>query len=67
MVREDFGQLPIVIEFPDVFLEELPGIPPNRDVEHSIDVALGTALISSTSYRMAPIELKELKAKLQEL
>lgn len=64
MVREDFGQVPIVNEFQEVFPEELSVIPPNRDVEFSIDVTSETAPISSASYKTAPIELRELKAQL---
>ncbi|XP_043805308.1 uncharacterized protein LOC110608243 [Manihot esculenta] len=59
--------IPVVNEFPDVFPEELPGLPPDREIEFSIDLNPGTAPISMAPYRMAPIELKELKAQLQEL
>jgi hypothetical protein len=58
---------PIVKEYPDVFPEELPGIPPNRDIEFAIDLALGTAPIAKRPYRMAAIELAELKKQLSEL
>nr|GFB37657.1 putative reverse transcriptase domain-containing protein [Tanacetum cinerariifolium] len=51
----------IVSEFPDVFLDELPGIPPVREVEFNIELIPGAEPISKTPYRMAPIELKELK------
>ncbi|GJS65309.1 hypothetical protein Tco_0679873 [Tanacetum coccineum] len=53
--------------FWDVFLEELPGIPPIRDVEFNIELIPGAEPISKAPYRMAPIELKELKDQLQEL
>ncbi|KAK8538929.1 hypothetical protein V6N12_034633 [Hibiscus sabdariffa] len=56
-----------VREFPDVFLEELPGLPPDRDVEFEIETYPGSAPISMAPYRMAPKELKELKIQLQEL
>ncbi|XP_043815352.1 uncharacterized protein LOC122724452 [Manihot esculenta] len=59
--------IPIVNEFPDVFPKELPGLPPDREIEFSIDLNPGTAPISMALYRMAPAELKELKAQLQEL
>ena len=59
--------IPVVNEFPDVFSEDLPGLPPDRDVEFAIDVTPGTAPISKASYRMAPAEIKELKTQLQEL
>ncbi|KAA3462037.1 RVP_2 domain-containing protein [Gossypium australe] len=57
--------VPVVCEFPDVFLEELLGLSPVREVEFSIDLVPGTTPISIAPYRMAPNELKELKAQLQ--
>ena len=53
--------IPVVREFLDVFPEDLPGIPIDREIEFSIEVLLGTSPISKAPYRMAPIELKELK------
>ena len=50
-----------------MFPVELPGFPPDRDVEFTIKLLLGTAPISVTPYRMAPTELRELKTQLQEL
>nr|GEV83423.1 putative reverse transcriptase domain-containing protein [Tanacetum cinerariifolium] len=58
---------PIVLEFPDVFPDELPGIPPVREVEFNIELIPGTEPISKAPYHMAPVELKELKDQLQEL
>ncbi|KAK1414363.1 hypothetical protein QVD17_16561 [Tagetes erecta] len=58
---------PIVREYPDVFPEELPGLPPDREIEFTIDLIPGTEPISKAPYRMAPLELKELKEQLQEL
>nr|GEX92896.1 putative reverse transcriptase domain-containing protein [Tanacetum cinerariifolium] len=58
---------PIVFEFPDVFPDELPRIPPVREVEFNIELIPGVEPISKTPYRMALIELKELKDQLQEL
>nr|GFB68947.1 putative reverse transcriptase domain, aspartic peptidase domain protein [Tanacetum cinerariifolium] len=57
----------IISEFPEVFPDELPGIPPVREVEFSIELIPGAEPISKAPYRMAPIELKELKDQLQEL
>jgi hypothetical protein len=57
----------VVCEFPDVFPEELPGLPSERDVEFVIELKPGTAPISRRSYRMAPNELAELKTRLQDL
>ncbi|KAA3447270.1 DNA/RNA polymerases superfamily protein [Gossypium australe] len=59
--------VPILCEYPDIFLEELPGLPPVREIEFGIELAPATAPISIAPYRMAPTELKELKAQLQEL
>nr|GFA52100.1 putative reverse transcriptase domain-containing protein [Tanacetum cinerariifolium] len=58
---------PIVSEFPNVFLDELPGIPPVREVEFNIELILGAEPISKAPYRMDPVELNELKDQLQEL
>jgi hypothetical protein len=53
--------------FPDVFPEELPGMPPDREVEFVIDLLLETAPISKRPYKMSIEELKELKKQLTEL
>ena len=57
----DVEKIPIVKEFLDVFLEELPCIPPKREVDLSIEIVPGTALISKAPYRLALSELKELR------
>jgi hypothetical protein len=56
--------IPIVCEYPDVFLDDLPGIPPDRDIEFVIELQPGTAPISKRPYRMPPNELAELKIQL---
>ncbi|XP_017629115.1 uncharacterized protein LOC108472107 [Gossypium arboreum] len=61
------GKLRTVREFPDVLPEELPRLPPNREVEYGIEMLPGTAPMSITPYRMASKELVELKAQIQEL
>nr|GEX27924.1 hypothetical protein VITISV_025813 [Tanacetum cinerariifolium] len=58
---------PVVWDFSDVFLKELSGITPEREVEFGIILVLGTQPISKAPYRMTLIELKELKEQLQEL
>ncbi|KAL0551615.1 hypothetical protein IC582_010704 [Cucumis melo] len=58
---------PVVRDYPDVFSEELPGLPPHREIEFAIELEPGTIPISRAPYRMAPAELKELKVQLQEL
>ena len=60
-------RVPVVCEFPDIFLDELPGLPTDREIEFCIDVVPGTYSISMSPYRMAPTELKELNDQLKEL
>ncbi|KAL0421010.1 UNVERIFIED_CONTAM: Transposon Tf2-11 polyprotein [Sesamum latifolium] len=60
-------EVPVVREFPDVFPEELPGLPPHREVDFEIETIPGAAPISIAPYRMTPSELKELKKQLEEL
>ena len=60
-------EIPIVCEFPDIFPEEIPGLPPVREIDFTIELLPGTAPISIAPYRMAPAELGELKIQLQEL
>jgi hypothetical protein len=64
---QEICDIPIVCEFPDMFLVGLPGLPPDRDVEFMIELKPGTAPISRRAYRMPPNELAELKVQLQEL
>ena len=59
--------IPIVKEFPAVFLDDISGLPLDREVEFTIDLILGTDPISIPPYRMAPAELREIKAQLEEL
>jgi hypothetical protein len=61
------SEVPVVNEFPDVFPEELPSMPPDRDIEFVIELKPGTAPIYKTSYRMATPELAELKEHIKEL
>jgi hypothetical protein len=57
----------VVRDFPDVFPEELPGMPQEREVEFVIDLLPGTAPISKRPYRLSVEELQELKKQLTEL
>jgi hypothetical protein len=66
-VGEGLENLPVVREFTDVFPEELPDIPLERELEFTIDLKLGTELIARMPYRMSTPELQELKMKLKEL
>ena len=57
----------MICEYEDVFLDKLPGLPPYRDVDFTIELHLGTSPIFMTPHRMAHAELQELKVQLQEL
>ena len=59
--------IPIVKEFPDVFPDDISGLPPDREVEFTIDLIPSTESIYIPPYWMAPVELRELKAQLEEL
>ena len=59
--------VPVVSEFPEVFPEDLPGVPPEREIDFGIDLLPDTQPISIPPYRMAPTELKELKEQLKDL
>nr|GEW03027.1 putative reverse transcriptase domain-containing protein [Tanacetum cinerariifolium] len=59
--------IPVVKEFPDVFPEDLPGLPPIRQVEFQIDLIPGAAPVARAPYRLAPLEMQELSNQLQEL
>ncbi|GKF44536.1 hypothetical protein Tco_0131088, partial [Tanacetum coccineum] len=59
--------VPIVRDFPEVFPEDLPGLPPTRQVELQIDLTPGAALVARAPYRLAPSKMKELSKQLQEL
>ncbi|XP_073133895.1 uncharacterized protein [Henckelia pumila] len=58
---------PIVCEFADIFSGEIPGLTPMREIDFSIELVPGTLPISKDPYRMAPLELKELKDQLEDL
>jgi hypothetical protein len=63
----ELSKVPVVCEYPDVFPEELPGMPPDREIEFVIELAPGTAPIYNKPYRMAPTELAELKKQNKKL
>ena len=67
MEVESLEGVPVVNEYPDVFPEELPGMPPDREIEFVIDLVPGTSPIAKRPYRMAAPELAELKKQLEEL
>ena len=59
--RPSVSDIPTISDFPNMFPEEFPGLPPQREIEVAIDVVPGATPTSITPYRMAPVELKELK------
>jgi hypothetical protein len=65
--RLTIEEVPIVQEYPEVFPEDLPGIPQDQQVEFRIDLVPGTNPISKTPYRLAPTEMQELKTQIQDL
>nr|CAE02906.1 OSJNBb0045P24.14 [Oryza sativa Japonica Group] len=60
-------EIPIVQDYPDVFPEDLPGMPPKRDIEFRIDLVPGTNPIHKRPYRMAANELAEVKRQVDDL
>ena len=66
-VRPDLDLPRVVCEYVDVFPDELPGLPPHRDVNFGIELHPGISPISMTPHRMASVELQELRVQLQEL
>ncbi|GKE67724.1 hypothetical protein Tco_1521885 [Tanacetum coccineum] len=65
--KKRLEDVPIVRDFPDVFPEDLPGLPPTRQVEFQIDLIPGAAPVARAPYRLAPSEMKELSEQLKEL
>ena len=66
-VRKDMSLPRVFCEYEDVFSDELPGLPPPRDVDFRIELHPRTSPIFMTPHRMAPVELQELKVQIQEL
>ncbi|XP_027348056.1 uncharacterized protein LOC113859497 [Abrus precatorius] len=66
-VEQSLQSIPIVREFPEIFPEDIPRIPPRREVEFSIDLIPGAEPVSVAPYRMAPKELMELKKQIEDL
>jgi hypothetical protein len=67
MIELPLKKIPVVCEYVDVFPDELPGMPLDRDIDFAIELQPGTTPISKRPYRMPPAELAELKKQLQEL
>ncbi|XP_076896790.1 uncharacterized protein LOC143549900 [Bidens hawaiensis] len=60
-------EVSVVCEFPDIFPNELPGIPPDREVEFKIDLVPGAKPVAKAPYHLPPLEMKELMIQIQEL
>jgi hypothetical protein len=67
LIESPVKRIPVSVSTPNVFLDEFPGMPPDRDIEFAIELQPGTAPISKRPYRMPPAKLAELKKQLQEL
>ncbi|GJR83246.1 putative reverse transcriptase domain-containing protein [Tanacetum coccineum] len=65
--KKRLEDVPIVQDFPEVFPEDLPGLPPTRQVEFQIDLVPGAAPVARAPYRLAPSKMKELSEQLKEL
>ncbi|GKG30707.1 hypothetical protein Tco_0423195 [Tanacetum coccineum] len=63
--KKRLEDIPVVREFSEVFPEDLPGLPPIRQVEFQINLILGTTLVARAPYRLAPSEMQELSNQLQ--
>ncbi|GJW19459.1 putative reverse transcriptase domain-containing protein [Tanacetum coccineum] len=61
------GSFDVIIEFPEVFLDDLPGLPPIWEIEFRIELIPGAMLVAKSPYRLAPSELEELSGQLKEL
>jgi hypothetical protein len=66
-VAKSIEEIPVVREFPDVFLDDLSGMPPERDIEFKIELQPGTAPVAKNPYKMTREELAKLKIQLNDL
>ncbi|KAI3814152.1 hypothetical protein L1987_18899 [Smallanthus sonchifolius] len=67
MKTKELKNVPVVCNFPKVFPEDLPGLPPDREIEIQIDLLPGAEPVSKAPYRLAPSEMKEMMSQLEEL
>ncbi|KAI3802639.1 hypothetical protein L1987_30779 [Smallanthus sonchifolius] len=67
MKTKELKNVPVVCNFPEVFPEDLPGLPPDRGIEFQIDLLPGAEPVAKAPYRLAPSEMKELMSQLKEL
>jgi len=64
---EMIQSIQVASEYANVFLDQVLGLPPSRDIDFTIDLIPGASLVSMAPYRIAPIELAELKKQIEEL
>nr|GEV64674.1 putative reverse transcriptase domain-containing protein [Tanacetum cinerariifolium] len=67
LAKKQLQDVPVICNFPEVFPDDLPGLPPPRQVEFKIKLIPGAAPVTREPYRLAPSELKELSDQLKEL
>jgi len=63
----DINKFPVVCKYLDVFPEDVPGLPPQREIKFTIDLVPGSRPMSIAPYRMSPLELAKLKKQIEEL
>ena len=64
--EEHISRIPVVDQYVDIFRNEIPELPPSRDIDFSIDLIPGAGLVSAALYSMAPAELAELKKQIED-
>jgi hypothetical protein len=67
VVEKNIKEIHVVQEFPDVFLNDLPGMPHKKAIEFKIESQLGIAPVAKSLHQMTPVELAKLKIQLQDL
>ncbi|XP_071700365.1 uncharacterized protein [Rutidosis leptorrhynchoides] len=65
--KKAIADILVVSEFPEVFPDELPGLPPIREVEYKIELVPGATPVAKAPYRLAPLEIREMMSQIQEL
>nr|GFB30935.1 putative reverse transcriptase domain-containing protein [Tanacetum cinerariifolium] len=65
--KSKLKDIPVVRKFPDVFLKDLLGLPPSREIEFRIDLIHGAMPVAKSPYRLAPTEMQELANQLKEI
>nr|GEX34207.1 retrotransposon protein, putative, Ty3-gypsy subclass [Tanacetum cinerariifolium] len=66
-IESDKEDVPVICDFPEVFPDDLPGLPPSRQVEFRIDLVSGAAPVARAPYHLAPSKMRDFSIQLQEL